>query len=74
MQYVNVRVCISELPIVKDLCTAYGKLLIILWMKPLAGVCTQITVTLHTDGSITVEDNGRGIPIGQKNQRQGYRA
>ena len=30
----------------------------------LAGVCTQITVRLEKDGSCTVEDNGRGIPVG----------
>ncbi len=27
------------------------------------GFCSRIIVTLHTDGSITVEDNGRGIPV-----------
>lgn len=29
------------------------------------GFCTRIIVTLHTDGSITVEDNGRGIPVAE---------
>ena len=30
----------------------------------LAGFCTTIKVVLEADGSCTVEDNGRGIPIG----------
>ena len=30
----------------------------------LAGFCSEIRVTLERDGSATVEDNGRGVPVG----------
>ncbi|WP_319507932.1 DNA topoisomerase (ATP-hydrolyzing) subunit B [uncultured Methanolobus sp.] len=32
--------------------------------EALAGYCTQIDLTINHDGTITVQDNGRGIPVG----------
>lgn len=29
----------------------------------LAGFCSKIDITMHKDGSITIQDNGRGVPV-----------
>jgi DNA gyrase subunit B len=37
--------------------------------EAMAGFCSQIIVTLHADGGVTVEDDGRGIPV-EKHEKE----
>ena len=32
--------------------------------EAMAGFCTAVSVKINTDGSVTVSDDGRGIPVG----------
>jgi len=38
--------------------------------EAMAGFCTRIKVNVHPDNSITVDDNGRGIPVGLHPQKK----
>jgi len=38
--------------------------------ESLAGHCDQIDIILNSDGSVTVKDNGRGIPVGEHSEEK----
>ena len=37
----------------------------------MAGEADTVNVTIHADGSVTIDDNGRGIPVAEHHQRPG---
>src|SRR5487761_107222 len=37
----------------------------------MAGYADTVLVTIHADSSVTIEDNGRGIPVEEQHQRPG---
>jgi DNA gyrase subunit B len=37
----------------------------------MAGYADTVIVTIHADGAVTIEDNGRGIPVEEHHQRPG---
>ena len=37
----------------------------------MAGYADRVTVIIHNDGSVTIADNGRGIPVAEHHQRPG---
>ena len=59
----NAPICTSAIPMNAACTTASSRLSTTPSTKPLAGYCSQIHVSIHAEGSISVEDNGARHPV-----------